>query len=64
MPRCRGGLNTDVAKGITSRFRSLPVWRPAPVVGAVLGDVARYLIAAGLLTVLGPLTGYLYTRRA
>ncbi len=51
-------LNTDVAKGITSRFRSLPVWRPAPVAGAVLGDVARYLIAAGLVTVLGLVMGY------
>jgi daunorubicin/doxorubicin transport system permease protein len=52
------GLNTDVAKGITGRFRSLPVWRPAPVAGAVLGDVARYLIAAGLVTVLGVIMGY------
>jgi len=52
------GLNTDVAKGITGRFRSLPVWRPAPVAGALLGDVARYLIAAGLVTVLGVIMGY------
>ncbi|HEX7162285.1 MAG TPA: ABC transporter permease [Trebonia sp.] len=52
------GLNTDVGKGITGRFRSLPVWRPAPVAGAVLGDVARYLIAAALVTVLGVLMGY------
>jgi ABC-2 type transport system permease protein len=51
-------LNTDVSKGITGRFRSLPVWRPAPVVGAILGDVARYLIAAGLVTVLGVIMGY------
>src|SRR6185437_3802962 len=35
------GLNTDVAKGITDRFRSLPVWRPAPVAGAITGAVAR-----------------------
>jgi daunorubicin/doxorubicin transport system permease protein len=52
------GLNTDVTKGITGRFRSLPVWRPAPVAGAILGDVARYLIAAGLVTVLGLIMGY------
>jgi ABC-2 type transport system permease protein len=52
------GLNTDVSKGITSRFRSLPVWRLASVAGAVLGDVARYLIAAGLVTVLGVIMGY------
>jgi ABC-2 type transport system permease protein len=47
-----------VAKGITSRFRALPTWRPAPVAGAILGDVARYLIAAGLVTVLGVIMGY------
>jgi ABC-2 type transport system permease protein len=52
------GLNTDVSKGITGRFRSLPVWRPAPVAGAIMGDVARYLIAAGLVTVLGVIMGY------
>jgi ABC-2 type transport system permease protein len=51
-------LNTDVSKGITGRFRSLPVWRPAPVAGAVLGDLARYLIAAVLVTVLGLIMGY------
>jgi ABC-2 type transport system permease protein len=52
------GLNTDVAKGITARFRSLPIWRLAPIAGAVLGDVARYLIAAGLVAVLGVIMGY------
>ncbi|HEY5985231.1 MAG TPA: ABC transporter permease, partial [Streptosporangiaceae bacterium] len=52
------GLNTDVSKGITGRFRSLPIWRPAPVAGAILGDLARYLIAAGLVTVLGVIMGY------
>ncbi|HEU5420339.1 MAG TPA: ABC transporter permease [Streptosporangiaceae bacterium] len=51
-------LNTDMSKGITGRFRSLPIWRPAPVAGALLGDVARYLIAAGLVTGLGVLMGY------
>jgi ABC-2 type transport system permease protein len=52
------GLSTDVAGGITSRFRSLPTWRLAPVAGAVLGDLARYLITAGLVTVLGVIMGY------
>ena len=39
-------LNTDISRGVSDRFRSLPVWRPAVIVGALLGDVARY--AAGL----------------
>jgi ABC-2 type transport system permease protein len=51
-------LNTDVSKGITGRFRSLPIWPPAPVAGAVLGDLARYLTAAGLVTGLGAAMGY------
>jgi ABC-2 type transport system permease protein len=51
-------LNIDVSKGITSRFRSLPIWRPAPLAGAVFGDLARYLIAAGLVTGLGAAMGY------
>ena len=33
-------LNTDMTKGVVDRFRSLPVWRPAPLVGAVLGEAA------------------------
>ncbi|HWV58835.1 MAG TPA: ABC transporter permease [Longimicrobiales bacterium] len=45
------GLNTDVSKGLFDRFRSLPIWQPAPIVGALLGDVLRYSIAA--LVVLG-----------
>jgi len=25
-------LNTDLTKGVVDRFRSLPIWRPAPLV--------------------------------
>jgi ABC-2 type transport system permease protein len=31
-------LNTDISKGVADRFRSLPIWRPSVVVGALLGD--------------------------
>ena len=51
-------LNTDVTKGVTDRFRSLPVWRPAPLVGAALGDCVRYAIAAAIVTVLGFVLGF------
>ena len=37
-------LNTDLTKGVVDRFRSLPIWRPAPLVGALLGDSVRYLV--------------------
>ena len=36
-------LNTDVEKGVFDRFRSLPIARAVPLVGAVLADVARYV---------------------
>jgi ABC-2 type transport system permease protein len=52
------GLATDRAKGITDRFRALPIWRLAPVTGALLGDIARYLLAAALVAVLGIAIGY------
>ena len=36
-------LNTDIEKGIFDRFRSLPIGRSVPLVGAVVADVARYV---------------------
>ena len=51
-------LNTDITKGVVDRFRSLPVWRPAPLVGAVVGDSARYVIAATIVIVLGFIMGF------
>jgi len=51
-------LNTDVTKGAIDRFRSLPIWRPAPLVGAVLGDTARYLLAAIVVVVVGLIMGF------
>ncbi len=37
-------LNTDMTKGVVDRFRSLPIWRGGPLVGALLGDSARYVL--------------------
>lgn len=51
-------LNTDVTKGVIDRFRSLPVWRAAPLVGAVLADSVRYLLAAAVTIVLGLVLGF------
>jgi ABC-2 type transport system permease protein len=52
------GLNSDITKGITDRFRALPIWRAAPIAGALLGDIARYLLAGSLVVVLGVAIGY------
>ena len=51
-------LNTDLTKGVVDRFRSLPIWRPAPLVGALLGDSVRYVIAGTVIIVLGVILGF------
>jgi ABC-2 type transport system permease protein len=51
-------LNTDMTRGVVDRFRSLPIWRPAPLVGAVMGDSVRYLVAATIVVVLGVALGF------
>ncbi|MDQ1632662.1 MAG: daunorubicin/doxorubicin transport system permease protein, partial [Frankiaceae bacterium] len=45
-------------KGVVDRFRSLPIWRPAPLVGSLLGDTVRYVIAGTVIIVLGVALGY------
>jgi ABC-2 type transport system permease protein len=52
------GLNTDMDKGLYDRFRSLPIWQPAPIVGALLGDVLRYSVAASMVLALGLILGF------
>ena len=51
-------LNTDLTKGVVDRFRSLPIWRPSPLLGSLLGDTVRYLIAGTVIIVLGVALGY------
>ncbi|GEL20513.1 ABC transporter permease [Pseudonocardia asaccharolytica] len=51
-------LNTDMTKGVVERFRSLPIWRPAPLVGALLGDTLRYVLAGSVIVLLGLVLGY------
>jgi ABC-2 type transport system permease protein len=51
-------LNTDLTKGVVDRFRSLPIWSPAPLVGSVLGDSVRYLLAGTVIVVLGVVLGF------
>jgi ABC-2 type transport system permease protein len=51
-------LNTDLTKGVVDRFRSLPIWRPAPLVGALLGDSVRYLAGGIVLITLGLILGF------
>ncbi|PXY31156.1 ABC transporter permease [Prauserella muralis] len=51
-------LNTDVSKGVFDRFRSLPIARSAPLIGAVLADLVRYLVCLVVLLVVATIMGY------
>ena len=52
------GLNTDISKGLFDRFRSVPIWQPAPIFGALLGDVFRYSLAALMVILLALVIGF------
>ena len=52
------GLNGDIGKGLFDRFRSVPIWQPAPIFGALLGDVFRYSLAATMVITLGVVMGF------
>ncbi|MBP1990615.1 ABC transporter permease [Paenibacillus eucommiae] len=51
-------LNNDVSKGIFDRFRTLPIWQPSAILGALLGDAARYTMASTVVIVLGLVLGF------
>jgi ABC-2 type transport system permease protein len=51
-------LNADRTTGVVDRFRSLPVWAPAPFVGALIADALRYVLAAAVVVVTGLVLGY------
>ena len=51
-------LNTDVTRGVTDRFRSLPIPRPSPLIGAVLGDIVRYTVGVSVLIGFGAALGF------
>ncbi|WP_245681649.1 ABC transporter permease [Actinomadura kijaniata] len=51
-------LNGDITKGIHDRFRTLPFWQPATLVGNLLGDAVRYTIALTITLLLGLALGF------
>ena len=52
------GLNTDIQKGLYDRFRSLPIWQPSPLLGALVGDLFRYSVATMLILIIGLILGF------
>ena len=51
-------LNRDIQRGVHDRFRSLPIWRPSTIVGPLLADAVRYLLAAVIILTLGLILGF------
>jgi ABC-2 type transport system permease protein len=51
-------LNTDRITGTLDRFRALPIWQPAVIIGVLLGDMARYTFSSVLVLGCGLLMGY------
>lgn len=51
-------LNKDIVKGVFDRFRTLPIWRPALLVGALAVDMVRYSMAAFIMISLGLILGF------
>jgi oleandomycin transport system permease protein len=56
------GLGTalceDIHRGVFDRFRSLPIARSAPLIGAVLGDTVRFCVVMAVLTGFGCALGF------
>ena len=51
-------LNNDIRKGIFDRFRTLPIWLPSALIGALLVDVVRYSLASAIMIGLGLALGF------
>ena len=51
-------LNQDITGGVFDRFRTLPIARWAPLGGAVLGDMVRYMISVAITLGFGMVLGF------
>jgi ABC-2 type transport system permease protein len=47
-----------MTRGVVDRFRSLPIWRPSPLLGALVGDSVRYVLAGIVIIGVGVALGY------
>ena len=58
-PSTRASASTPTSRrACYDRFRSLPMWQPAPILGALAGDLFRYSVASLLIIVLGLILGF------
>ena len=51
-------LHTDITNGIFDRFRSLPIARSAPLIGAIFGDLFRYVVSVVVVLMFGIAIGF------
>ena len=51
-------MNSDIAKGVFDRFRSLPIARSVPLVGAVFAEFFRYLLLCVIMIGFGYIMGF------
>jgi ABC-2 type transport system permease protein len=52
------GLSDDLTKGVIDRFRTLPMWKPAVLVGRSLTDLITAAICTGFVIIVGLLVGW------
>jgi oleandomycin transport system permease protein len=52
------GLASDINKGVFDRFRSLPISRMAPLAGAIMGDVVRFILGTIVTLGFGAIIGF------
>ncbi|MGA7418289.1 MAG: ABC transporter permease [Acidimicrobiales bacterium] len=52
------GLSTDLNSGVIDRFRTLPMWRPAVLVGRSLADLSTAAICALIVALTGLVIGW------
>ncbi len=52
------GLSSDLATGVIDRFRTLPIWRPAILVGRSLSDLLGATLCAAAVAVTGLAMGW------
>lgn len=51
-------LNADKSRGVIDRFRSMPLWTPAHVTGALLTEGVRSLVASAIVIAVGLAMGF------
>ena len=52
------GLSTDLTTGVIDRFRTLPMWRPAVLVGRSLADLLTATLCATIVALTGLVVGW------